>query len=148
MADLDKDVNCPEGVDLAVWERMCLYRRQKVESENLVKQKALVLADMQAFLQKRQQEDEELRNEIEGLSDAIIRLRDARQRFTCNLEVQLMLKQGHVEVDPGPFIPDYRTSLLLHRNVVEDLNARIRVGASLINIDIINIILFQFAATG
>lgn len=37
MVDLDKDINCPEGVDLAVWERMCAYRRQKVESENLVR---------------------------------------------------------------------------------------------------------------
>ena len=36
MADLDKDTNCPEGVELSVWHRMCTYRKQKVESENLV----------------------------------------------------------------------------------------------------------------
>lgn len=82
---------------------------------------------MQAFLQKRQQEDDDLRNEIEDLHESMNKLKSDYQRFFCNLEVQLLLKQGQVEVDPGPFIPDYRASLLLHRNVVEDLNARIRV---------------------
>ena len=52
-------------------------------------------------------------------------------RFTCNLEVQLLLKQGQVEVDGGVFIHDYRDSLLIHRSVVEDLNGRIRVSTCL-----------------
>ena len=51
-------------------------------------------------------------------------------RFTCNLEVQLLLKQGQVEVDAGPFIHDYRESILIHRQVVEDLNQKIRVGTA------------------
>lgn len=55
------------------------------------------------------------------------RLKDDKIRFTNNLEVQLLLKQGQVEVDGGPFIHDYRDSLLLHRSAVEDLNAKIRV---------------------
>ena len=33
-----------------------------------VKQKALMLAEMQAFLQKRQDEDDALKNEIEDIS--------------------------------------------------------------------------------
>jgi hypothetical protein len=47
--------------------------------------------------------------------------------FVTDLEVQLLLKQGQVEVDPGTFIPDYTSSLLIHRSVVEDLNKQIRV---------------------
>lgn len=56
------------------------------------------------------------------------RLRDSRRVFSTDLEVQLLLKQGQVEVDPGPFIPNYKTALLIHREVVEDLNKKIRVG--------------------
>ena len=37
LAELDKDSNMPEGLDLPVWERMCAYRRQKIESEQLVR---------------------------------------------------------------------------------------------------------------
>lgn len=36
MDDLDKDSNCPEGVEPHIWQRLCMYRRQKVENENLV----------------------------------------------------------------------------------------------------------------
>jgi len=46
-------------------------------------------------------------------------------KFHINLEVQLLLKQGQVEVSPGPFITDYTDSALIHRSVVEDLNAQI-----------------------
>ncbi len=57
----------------------------------------------------------------------LLRLKEDRMRFTCNLEVQLLLKQGQVEVDAGPFIHDYLDSILIHRSVVEDLNTNIRV---------------------
>ena len=39
-----------------------------------VKQKALTLAEMQAFLQKRQDEDEALRNEIDDLTSQFNKL--------------------------------------------------------------------------
>lgn len=58
---------------------------------------------------------------------ALYRLRDDRSRFSLNLEVQLLLKQGQVEVDAGSFIHDYKDSALIHRNVVEDLNSTIKV---------------------
>ena len=60
------------------------------------------------------------------------RLRDDRSRFNLNLEVQLLLKQGQVEVDAGSFIHDYKDSALIHRSVVEDLNGTIKVCCILI----------------
>ncbi|XP_064629915.1 cilia- and flagella-associated protein 43-like isoform X2 [Lineus longissimus] len=126
MIELDKDINIPEGVELHIWQKMCAYRRQKIESEQLVKAKALILADMNAFMQKRQEEDEKLRNEIDDLTHALNKVKDDKMRFQCNLEIQLLLKQGQVEVDAGPFIHDYSHSILIHRSVVEDLNAKIR----------------------
>ena len=55
------------------------------------------------------------------------RLKEDEQRFVLNLEVQLLLKQGQIEVDAGPFIRDFRESVLVHRSVVEDLNNTIKV---------------------
>lgn len=34
--DLDKDSNIPEGIDLSVWERLCKFRRVKIENDFLV----------------------------------------------------------------------------------------------------------------
>ena len=57
---------------------------------------------------------------------SVFRLRQDRNKYGLNLEVQLMLKQGQVEVNPGHFTPDYSRSLLVHRHVIEDLNSKVR----------------------
>ncbi|PVD30534.1 hypothetical protein C0Q70_09802 [Pomacea canaliculata] len=124
--ELDKPANMPEGLDPTVWQRLCNYRRAKIESENMVKKKALVLAEMQAFLQKRVEEDEALKSEVDAIGIQLAKLKDDQLLFTLDLEVQLLLKQGQVEVDAGQFIHDYNNSVLIHRSVVEDLNATIK----------------------
>ncbi|XP_072177751.1 cilia- and flagella-associated protein 43-like [Diadema setosum] len=124
--ELNDESHMPEGIEPPVWAHMCDLRKAKVISEQEVKAHALTLADMNGFLQRRQEEDERLKSDIEDLIDALNRLREERLRFTCNLEVQLVLKQGQVEIDCGSFIPEYGDSVLLHRSVVEDLNASIR----------------------
>ena len=39
IAELDKPVNMPEGVEDHAWERLCKYRKTKIESELLVQYK-------------------------------------------------------------------------------------------------------------
>ncbi|XP_013386289.1 cilia- and flagella-associated protein 43 isoform X2 [Lingula anatina] len=127
LQELDKESNMPEGVQLYVWERLCRYRRQKIDSEQLVKQKALVLAEMEnGFLRRRLDEDEQLKRDIEEITIAIEKLKEDVIQFNTNLEAQLVLKQGQVEVDPGNFIHDFRDSILIHRSVVEELNGKIK----------------------
>ncbi|XP_071946948.1 cilia- and flagella-associated protein 43-like [Antedon mediterranea] len=124
--EFDDPSHMPEDVELSVWKRVCAARRLKVKSEHEVKAQALTLADMNAFLQLRQDEDEKLKREMDDTMDELNQLRESRMRFNCNLEVQFMLKQGQVEIDSGQFIPNYRDSILIHRSVVEDLNGTIR----------------------
>jgi len=126
ITELDKTVNVPEGVDEFAWERLCKYRRTKIESELLVRQKALVMAEMMSFQQKRQDEDYKLAEEIDDLGQELSRLKDMMQRFHLNLQVQLLMKQGQVELDAGSFIHEYKDSVLIHRSVVEDLNGKIK----------------------
>lgn len=47
--------------------------------------------------------------------------------FDLNLEIQLLLKQGQVEIDMGQFVPDFTKSVLVHRGRIEELNSQIRV---------------------
>ncbi|CAH1784594.1 unnamed protein product [Owenia fusiformis] len=126
MAELDKETNAPDGVEMFIWERMCKYRRQKMHSEQMVKQKALVMAEMNAFLQRCQAEDDHLKDEIEGLKASYNRLKEEKEKFMMNLDVQLVVKQGQVEVDPQSWIHNFSQSLLIHRSVIEDLNGRIK----------------------
>ncbi|CAG5125993.1 unnamed protein product, partial [Candidula unifasciata] len=126
LEELDRFSNAPDGLDVSVWERMCKLRHAKVESELLLKTKAHALAEVQSFVHKRHTEDEKLKVEIEQVNHKLSKLKEDEQRFILNLEVQLLLKQGQIEVDSGPFIQDFRDSVLIHRSVVEDLNATIK----------------------
>ncbi|XP_016149573.1 cilia- and flagella-associated protein 43-like [Sinocyclocheilus grahami] len=126
MEELDAPENMPEGLDPFVWERFCLARRAKVESEQKVKLKALTLAEMQAFLQRRTDEDEKAQLEIKNLIDELNSICEEKMRFRLDSMVQIVLQQGQVEVEAGDFIADFTNALLIHRKVTEDLNSAIR----------------------
>ncbi|KAI3363278.1 hypothetical protein L3Q82_011908 [Scortum barcoo] len=126
MEELDAPENIPEGLNLMIWEKFCLVRRTKVESEQKVKVKALTLAEMQAFLQKRRDEEKAAQQEIKNLSDELESLHKEKNRFLTDIMVQVLLKQGQVEVSTTDLTPDYTESVLHHRSVVEDLNRTIR----------------------
>ncbi|XP_044133701.1 cilia- and flagella-associated protein 43 isoform X2 [Bufo gargarizans] len=126
MDEFDAAEHMPEGLDLPVWERFCLARRSKMEYEQQVKRKALVLAEMQEFLHKRIEEDEQTRQNIEDIMQELNILRNEKMKFQLDLTVQFILKQGQVEVENSDLIPNYADAILLHRSVIEDLNSNIR----------------------
>jgi len=126
MAELDDDQHMPDGVNYDTWRKLVAIRRIKVEKEQQVKARALVSAEMKSIYQKRIDEDERLKFDVEQVFKEIQKLRDDRLNFSLNLEVQLILKQGQVEVPSSSFITDYSDSILINRSVVEDLNATIK----------------------
>nr|XP_040034407.1 cilia- and flagella-associated protein 43 isoform X2 [Gasterosteus aculeatus aculeatus] len=126
MEDLDAPENIPVGVSPQIWERFCLVRRVKVESEQKVKVKALTLAEMHAFLQKRRAEDSAAQQEIKILLDELESLHRDKNRYLKDIMVQVLLKQGQVEVSTTGLTADYTDSVLSNRSEVENLNRTIR----------------------
>ncbi|XP_053318960.1 cilia- and flagella-associated protein 43 [Spea bombifrons] len=126
MDEFDALEHMPDGLELSVWQRFCLSRRSKMEYEQQVKRKALILAEMQSFLQRRVAEDEKTRQDMENIMQELNVLRNEKMKFQLDLTVQFLLKQGQVEVENKDLIPDFEDALLLHRSVVEDLNSTIR----------------------
>ncbi|XP_058508068.1 cilia- and flagella-associated protein 43 isoform X2 [Solea solea] len=121
--ELDAPENTPEGLNTSVWERFCLVRRAKIESEQKVKEKALTFAEMQAFLQKRRDENKAAEEEIKNLSDELESLHKEKNRFMMDVMVQVVLKQGQVSTKTAS---DFTDAVLLHMSVVGDLNRTIR----------------------
>ncbi|KAM8974806.1 cilia- and flagella-associated protein 43 [Pelodytes ibericus] len=126
MDEFDAPENIPEGLDLPVWQRFCLARRSKMQYEQQVKHKALILAEMQAFLQRRIEEDEKTGQNIENVMQELNLLRNEKMKFQLDLTVQFLLKQGQVEVENTDLIPSFEDALLLHRSVIEDLNSTVQ----------------------
>lgn len=69
LAELDDyDNNAPGGVDRLVWDRFIFARRQKILMENNLRLKGLAVNDMTLYLQKRMDDDEHKRKEIDELT--------------------------------------------------------------------------------
>ncbi|KAL3971951.1 peroxiredoxin 1 [Sarotherodon galilaeus] len=128
MDELDAPANMPEGLSTVAWERFCQIRRAKVESEQKVKTKALTLAEMQAFLQKKRNEDKAAQEEIKNLSEVLESLHRKRTDLLMDTMVQIILKQGQVEVTTtDPTADNADTDFILyHRSVVDNLRSVIR----------------------
>lgn len=126
LAELDNFENAPGGVDIHVWERFVAFRRQKIAMENSLRLKNLNLTEMSLFMQKRTEEDELKKRQIEELSKNTLTIQDLRLKASHNLEIQLLMKQGQIEINPGISVHIYENCLLLHRSVVESLNKIIK----------------------
>jgi hypothetical protein len=72
LAELDHFDNAPPGVDMSVWDRFISFRRQKIEMENSLRIKNLNLSEMNLYLQKRMEEDEHRRREIDEFGKNIL----------------------------------------------------------------------------
>ncbi|KAM9188437.1 cilia- and flagella-associated protein 43 [Mergus octosetaceus] len=124
MDELDNPKHMPDGLDPSIWEQFCQARRNKMESEQLVKWKALNLAEMQAFLQRRMDDDQKIKSDIEYVSQELIWLQEKKMKFHLDMTFQFLLKQGQVELEITE-IPDYTDAILINRSVVEELNCSI-----------------------
>ncbi|XP_009879924.1 PREDICTED: WD repeat-containing protein 96 [Charadrius vociferus] len=124
MDELDSPEHMPHGLDLSIWEHFCLARRNKMESEELVKWKALTLAEMQDFLQTRMDDNEKIKSDIEDIFQELTWLQEEKIKLQLNLTVQFLLKQGQVELESTE-IPDYTDAILINKSVIEELNCSI-----------------------
>ncbi|XP_027594489.1 cilia- and flagella-associated protein 43 isoform X6 [Pipra filicauda] len=124
MDELDSPEHMPEGLEQSIWKNFCLARRKKMESEELVKRKALKLAGMQAFFQRRMDENEKMKSQIENIFNELTWLQEKKMKLQQNLTVQFVLKQGQVELE-NTEIPDYSDAILIKKSVVEELNCSI-----------------------
>ncbi|KFU85366.1 WD repeat-containing protein 96, partial [Chaetura pelagica] len=124
MDELDSSEHMPNGLDPSVWEHFCIARRNKMESEELVKWTAQTLAEMQAFLHRRMVENEKIESELKAIFQELTWLQEEKIKLQLNLIVQFLLKQGQVELKSAA-IPDYTDAILINKSVVEDLNCSI-----------------------
>ena len=76
------------------------------------------------FVESRRREDEDYETKINQLIVEAESVTKAVAECSENLLVQLLLKQGQVEIELDEL--NFRESLFVHREVVEDLNSQIK----------------------
>ncbi len=65
LKDLDDISHAPLGTEPSVWNRFINARKQKIHVENTIKWKATVLNEMSLYHQRRCEEEENLKREVE-----------------------------------------------------------------------------------
>ena len=116
----------PDSCSPEVWNRFCRFRRNKIDSEFQLKEKVHLLAEMTAFGQRRAEEDEKLKFVCDEILHKLKYSYECKNYFRSNLQVQLVIKQGQVEIDMYVPVYDFSSTVLVHRNVAEELNNAIK----------------------
>ncbi|KAK4470616.1 hypothetical protein MN116_006153 [Schistosoma mekongi] len=129
LEELDNDTSYQHqpGCDNALWSRLCSTRRRKIFKELEIKLISQKLNDISNFISKRDNELQSVHKLLEERKCQLTNLIDDYHRNQTDLEVQLLIKQGFVEVDinQSTLLHDYNNALLIQRDQVEELNKQI-----------------------
>merc|ERR1719499_154771 len=126
LEELESETHAPEGIEMPVWKKLCDYRRKKLQSEQEIKLRAQRMAEIDAFLKRRGEDEKAVSEKVERLQTSLQKVREEKESRMTNVEVQLLMRQGQVEVEAtNDFIHDFTSTILIHRGVVESLNGKI-----------------------
>ncbi|XP_037078048.1 cilia- and flagella-associated protein 43-like [Pollicipes pollicipes] len=125
MKELDDDAQRSEDIEVPLWLKMCQLRLAKVLMEFKVLRCNAEVAALVDSIEKRCHLEEALTIRSQALISELAELRERRLRQLHDHEIQLVVKQGQVEIDLGDFCPDFTGSALIHRSRVELLNKQI-----------------------
>ncbi|XP_039283086.1 cilia- and flagella-associated protein 43 isoform X2 [Nilaparvata lugens] len=125
----DSFSNAPANFDENVWKVFVQVRRNKVENEFKVKASALEVADSEKMVARAISAMQSLNEE--AAHSKLRSLREERTKFNQNFQVQLVLKQGQVELQTSGQISDFDDCVLVDKSLVEDINNLVKqAGAS------------------
>jgi hypothetical protein len=124
--ELDREEDCPDGLEDALWMLLVIMRNEKIGSEAIKVQAEKDLAEKKQFLSRRKAEHKALVSQRVNASHTVTALRKSRLEESLNIEVLINIKQGQVEINhTDDFEPDYDSAVLLSRSVVEQLNEKV-----------------------
>ncbi|XP_012257347.4 cilia- and flagella-associated protein 43-like [Athalia rosae] len=117
-----RPASLPPFIDGVQWEHLVRLRRHKVESEMRVRSISVDIAEAEHTVGEFGKIIGNARGELEALEETLSRRRRERMSFDQDIEVQLVLKMGQIEVT---FHGDTENDhvLLIPRSEIEKINS-------------------------
>ncbi|XP_017769333.1 PREDICTED: cilia- and flagella-associated protein 43 [Nicrophorus vespilloides] len=119
---LDKFVGLPLVIDEHNYSVLCRHRRLKIESEIKIRASAMELTEAESTIdmfEKRYIKSRDLHSIlIKKLED----LREKKFQHSLNIELQIVLKEGFVEIPRTGSMDDFKDALIISRADVEHIN--------------------------
>ncbi|KAJ1521273.1 hypothetical protein ONE63_002954 [Megalurothrips usitatus] len=123
---LDSAANVPPNMNPDTWANICRLRRQRMECDLKKNALALQIAEAEntvSIFQKRVKSLKEKDKELQGNLRAI---QEEQLLFEHDVEIQLALKQGLVEIPITGSLEDYDNAILINRSDVAHINGIIK----------------------
>ncbi|XP_022907276.2 cilia- and flagella-associated protein 43 isoform X1 [Onthophagus taurus] len=130
MDNMDLYVGIPNAVDEHLYEVVCKNRRLKIESELKIRGTSLDIAEAESTVAAYQNMLLKKKEYGRQLQSDLATLRNDRLNAAENMELQLMIKQGYVELIQTGSISDFSDAILICRKDVEDINDIILKGGN------------------
>nr|XP_031849142.1 cilia- and flagella-associated protein 43 [Nomia melanderi] len=112
----------PPTLESSYWDHLIRLRRQKIESELKSRAKEAEILDAETVIEGFKLRIDKCRSDIEGARERLGEIRRHRTTDELDVEVQLVLKMGQVEVGLTGDLEDTRNVVLVSRNEIQAVN--------------------------
>ncbi|CAG2056440.1 unnamed protein product, partial [Timema podura] len=124
--NLDSFSNASPNTSEEIWAILCRVRRLKVESELKMKALSLEVTEADATVNVFQKKMIKNKEMLTSLQRELRVVRNEKLNLIHNLQIQLVMKQGLVEISIQGSISDFDDAILINRVCVDRMNETIK----------------------
>ncbi|XP_043259682.1 cilia- and flagella-associated protein 43-like [Colletes gigas] len=116
----------PPTIETHHWETLVRLRRQKINAELKLRAKKTEIMDVENIIYGLKLRNDKCRADIDEATRNLEDMRKRRRISELDVEVQLVLKMGQVEIGLTGDLNDTENAILVSRTEIEDVNKLIR----------------------
>ncbi|XP_034195521.2 cilia- and flagella-associated protein 43 [Osmia lignaria lignaria] len=120
----------PPTIDTSQWDHLIRLRRLKIDAEFKTRSKQVQIVDAETVILGFEQRIEKCKAEVERTKKNLEETRRRRTISNLDVEVQLVLKMGQVEINTNGNMKDTETAILISHNEIESVNKLIRAAGA------------------
>lgn len=121
-----RPVTVPPSIDASNWENLIRLRRAKINLELMIRGAQSELMDVEAVLLGFEQKMEKCKIDMEDMKKDIVEKRMRQMMEDLDVEIQLVLKMGQVEIDLEGELTDSKHAVLVSKTTIDSANSYIR----------------------
>ena len=129
--ELDEPMQNPIGCPRSTWDRFCRLRREKITCEYQAKLIGSELMSLKTVLDECKGREDEVTSAMAHVLTKLARQRDLKLAHIHNVEFQMVVSQGQVELPRALIRSDFYNALLLNKHLVQACNVYIKVSSYL-----------------
>ncbi|XP_043277754.1 cilia- and flagella-associated protein 43-like [Venturia canescens] len=107
------------------WDHLIRLRRNRIELEMKTRAQMAIVNETEKTIMSHEKKIVDVNTEIDSLKNALLRVRREKIEYDFDMEIQLVLKMGQVEVRPSGGRGDMANVVFIPRNEIESVNQAI-----------------------